>query len=102
MPAIELGDRVKDEDLVEYAARFQHRALTDLEVGRLASHGQFTATESAGPGSANLRIPAGQCVGRRGWLCSTARADPSALAVGGVSPSISCARQAAYMDAVTR
>ncbi len=102
MPAIELGDRVKDEDLVEYAARFQQRALPDLEVGRHASHSQFTATERPGPGSSNLRLPAGQCVGRRTWLCCAARADPSALTIGAVSPSISCARQAAYMDLVTR
>lgn len=92
MPAIELGDRVKYEEFLKHAPRFQPGALLDLNVRRDASHGQFTATERARPGGSNLRVLAAQCVGRCGRLPCAARADTCAPVVGAVSPSIVCAR----------
>jgi hypothetical protein len=62
MPEIELGDRVKHEDFFEHAPSFQPRALRDLNVWRDASHGEFTAPGSTGPGGSNLGFFAAQCV----------------------------------------
>ena len=92
MPAIKLGDRVKYEDFLNHAPRFQPSALLDLDVRRNASYGQFAATESAGPGGSNLRVLAAHCVGGCGRLRCAMQADTCTSIVGTVSPSIVCAR----------